>query len=127
MYAGNAYALYLASLQIFEKAGFISPLRNKSIALTGYLYFIINEVNKELDINQFKVITPESESARGAQLSIIAAEKGKEIFDGLVANHVLGDWREPNVIRLSPIPLYNSFEDIYLTGQTLLKVCKAIL
>lgn len=120
-------ALYLASLQIFEKAGFISPLRNKSIALTGYLYFIINEVNKELKINQFKVITPESESARGAQLSIIAAEKGKEIFDGLVANHVLGDWREPNVIRLSPIPLYNSFEDIYLTGQTLLKVCKAIL
>lgn len=120
-------ALYLASLQIFEKAGFISPLRNKSIALTGYLYFIINEVNKELNINQFKIITPESESARGAQLSIIAAEKGKEIFDGLVANHVLGDWREPNVIRLSPIPLYNSFEDIYLTGQTLLKVCKAIL
>ena len=120
-------ALYLASLQIFEKAGFISPLRNKSIALTGYLYFIINEVNKELNIKQFKVITPESESARGAQLSIIAAEKGKEIFDGLVANHVLGDWREPNVIRLSPIPLYNSFEDIYLTGQTLLKVCKAIL
>ena len=120
-------ALYLASLQIFEKAGFISPLRNKSIALTGYLYFIINEVNKELKINQFKVITPESESARGAQLSIIAAEKGKEIFDGLVANHVLGDWREPNVIRLSPIPLYNSFEDIYLTGQALLKVCKSIL
>ena len=120
-------ALYLASLQIFEKAGFISPLRNKSIALTGYLYSIINEVNKELNIKQFKVITPESESARGAQLSIIAAEKGKEIFDGLVANHVLGDWREPNVIRLSPIPLYNSFEDIYLTGQTLLKVCKAIL
>ena len=120
-------ALHLASLQIFEKAGFISPLRNKSIALTGYLYFIINEVNKELNVNQFKVITPESESARGAQLSIIAAEKGKEIFDGLVANHVLGDWREPNVIRLSPIPLYNSFEDIYLTGQTLLKVCKAIL
>lgn len=120
-------ALYLASLKIFEKAGFISPLRNKSITLTGYLYFIINEVNKELNINQFKVITPESESARGAQLSIIAAEKGKEIFDGLVANHVLGDWREPNVIRLSPIPLYNSFEDIYLTGQTLLKVCKAIL
>lgn len=120
-------ALYLASLQIFEKAGFIAPLRNKSIALTGYLYFIIDEVNKELNINQFKVITPESESARGAQLSIIAAEKGKEIFDGLVANHVLGDWREPNVIRLSPIPLYNSFEDIYLTGQALLKVCKAIL
>ncbi|MFW0715411.1 kynureninase [Pedobacter sp. N23S346] len=120
-------ALYHASLKIFQKAGFIDPLRSKSIALTGYLYFIVNEVNKELNSAQFKIITPEVAEDRGSQLSIIAAEKGKEIFDGLVANHVLGDWREPNVIRLSPIPLYNSFEDIYLTGQTLLKVCKAIL
>ncbi|MFD2287492.1 kynureninase [Pedobacter petrophilus] len=120
-------ALYHASLKIFENAGFLSPLRDKSIALTGYLYFIINEVNKELNAEQFRIITPENPKDRGAQLSIIAAKNGKEIFDGLVANHVLGDWREPNVIRLSPIPLYNSFEDIYLTGQTLLKVCKATL
>jgi kynureninase len=120
-------ALYHASLQIFQNAGFLEPLRNKSITLTGYLYFIINEVNKELNFKQFKVITPENAAERGAQLSIIAAKNGKEIFDGLVANHILGDWREPNVIRLSPIPLYNSFEDIYLTGQTLLKVCKAVL
>ncbi len=120
-------ALYHASLQIFQNAGFLEPLRNKSITLTGYLYFIINEVNKELKFAQFNIITPENAAERGAQLSIIAAKNGKEIFDGLVANHILGDWREPNVIRLSPIPLYNSFEDIYLTGQTLLKVCKAVL
>lgn len=120
-------SLYHASLQIFQKAGFLDPLRSKSIALTDYLYFIVNEVNKEINSTQFKIITPQNANDRGAQLSIIAAKKGKEIFDGLVANHVLGDWREPNVIRLSPIPLYNSFEDIYLTGQALLKVCKAIL
>ncbi len=120
-------ALYHASLQIFEQAGFLAPLRNKSISLTGYLHFIINEINNELGTPQFKVITPSKETDRGAQLSIIANSKGKEIFDGLVANHVLGDWREPNVIRLSPIPLYNSFEDIYLTGQTILKVCREIL
>ncbi|WP_443939178.1 kynureninase [Pedobacter sp. MW01-1-1] len=120
-------ALYHASLQIFEKAGFIEPLRNKSISLTGYLYFIINEVNKELGFEQYKIITPSDSKDRGAQLSIIALKNGKQVFDGLMANYVLGDWREPDVIRLSPIPLYNSFEDIYLTGQALLKVSNDIL
>ncbi|MFC3563457.1 kynureninase [Pedobacter jamesrossensis] len=120
-------ALYHASLQIFEQAGFITPLRNKSIALTGYLEFVINQVNKELNFQQYKIITPKDSKGRGAQLSIIAKEKGKEIFDGLVADYILGDWREPDVIRLSPIPLYNSFEDIYLTGQSLLKVSRKII
>ncbi|NTE01160.1 kynureninase [Agrobacterium tumefaciens] len=120
-------ALYHASLGIFKEAGFLNPLRIKSINLTGYLEYIINEVNKILNQQQFKIITPENSEERGAQLSIIAAHKGKEIFDGLVAEHILGDWREPDVIRLSPIPLYNSFEDIYLTGQALLKVCKTVL
>ena len=120
-------ALYHASLGICKEAGFLNPLRSKSIHLTGYLEYIINEVNKILNQQQFKIITPENSEERGAQLSIIAAHKGKEIFDGLVAEHILGDWREPDVIRLSPIPLYNSFEDIYLTGQALLKVCQTVL
>jgi len=120
-------ALYHASLQIFEQAGFIEPLRNKSIALTGYLESIINEVNKELGVVQYKIITPKEEKDRGAQLSIIAQRKGKQIFDGLMANHVLGDWREPDVIRLSAVPLYNSFEDVFLAGQALLTVSKNIL
>ena len=120
-------ALYHASLQIFEQAGFIEPLRVKSISLTGYLEFIINEVNKELGIMQYKIITPKVAKDRGAQLSIIAQQNGKQIFDGLMANHVLGDWREPDVIRLSAVPLYNSFEDVYLAGQALLKVSKEVL
>ncbi|PWS29026.1 kynureninase [Pedobacter yonginense] len=120
-------ALHHAALQIFESAGFIQPLRNKSINLTGYLEFIINQVNKNLGVEQYKIITPKNPADRGAQLSIIAAEKGKQIFDGLVAQHVLGDWREPDVIRLSPIPLYNSFEDIYQTGKVLLEVSQKIL
>jgi len=120
-------ALYHASLQIFEQAGFIEPLRNKSIALTAYLEFIINEVNKELGVMQYKIITPKVAKDRGAQLSIIAQRNGKQVFDGLMANHVLGDWREPDVIRLSAVPLYNSFEDVYLAGQALLKVSKAVL
>ncbi|MBE5319340.1 kynureninase [Pedobacter sp. MR2016-19] len=120
-------ALYHASLQIFEKAGFIAPLREKSINLTAYLEFIINEVNKDLGFEQYKIITPNNPKDRGAQLSIIAQRSGKQIFDGLMNNHVLGDWREPDVIRLSAVPLYNSFEDIYLAGKALLKVSKDIL
>lgn len=120
-------ALYHASLQIFEQAGFIEPLRNKSTSLTNYLEFIINEVNKELGFVQYKIITPQNQQDRGAQLSIIAKSKGKAVFDGLMAHHVLGDWREPDVIRLSAVPLYNSFEDVYLAGQALLTVSKKLL
>jgi kynureninase len=120
-------ALYHASLSLFEKAGFMTRLREKSIALTNYLFYIVNEVNKEIGFEQFKLITPEHENERGAQVSIIAKSHGKQFFDQLVENHVLGDWREPNVIRLSPVPMYNSFEDVYRTGELLLKISKSIL
>ncbi|RZM27608.1 MAG: kynureninase, partial [Pedobacter sp.] len=75
----------------------------------------------------YKTITPFAEADRGAQVSIIAKQGGKEIFTQLVANNVLGDWREPNVIRLSPVPLYNSFEDVFLTGGHLAKISQSIL
>lgn len=120
-------ALYYASLQSFQKAGFIEPLRTKSEALTSYLIYLINEVNNALGVAQYKVITPMTIADRGAQVSIIAKDKGKIVFEKLVANNILGDWREPNVIRLSPVPLYNSFEDVFSTGQLLLKLSKEIL
>ncbi|RZJ91287.1 MAG: kynureninase [Chryseobacterium sp.] len=120
-------ALYHASLQIFKEAGFLNTLRNKSISLTSYLEFVVNELNIELEEEQYKIITPKNSAERGAQLSIIAARNGKEIFDGLLAHGILGDWREPNVIRLSPVPLYNSFEDIYQTGKALSEVTRKIL
>jgi kynureninase len=115
-------ALYHASLQLFEKAGFIETLRSKSKTLTGYLFYVINQVNIMLGEEQFKIITPQNEEDRGAQVSIIAKADGKKIFDQLVTNNVLGDWREPNVIRLSPVPMYNSFEDVYKTGELLLTI-----
>ncbi|AZI27144.1 kynureninase [Pedobacter sp. G11] len=120
-------ALYHASLQIFKEAGFLNTLRNKSISLTNYLEFVVNELDIELEKEQYKIITPQNSAERGAQLSIIAARNGKEIFDGLLAHGILGDWREPNVIRLSPVPLYNSFEDIYQTGKALSEVTRKIL
>jgi len=119
-------ALYHASLQLFEQVGFMEPLRKKSKTLTSYLFFIIAEVNKTLGIEQFKIITPQNEEERGAQVSIIAKSNGKKIFDYLVKNNVLGDWREPNVIRLSPVPMYNSFEDVFKTGELLLLAAKSI-
>ena len=119
-------ALYHASLQLFEKAGFVDQLRSKSKTLTSYLFYIIDQVNTTLGVEQFKIITPKSEEDRGAQVSIIAKANGKQVFDQLVANNVLGDWREPNVIRLSPVPMYNSFEDVYRTGELLLKISQSI-
>jgi len=120
-------SLYHASLQIFEDAGDFNELRNKSIHLTQYLEFVINEVNKDIDFKQFKIITPSDVASRGAQLSIIANQKGKEFFDGLLSYGILGDWREPNVIRLSPVPLYNSFEDIFQTGLALKEISNRLL
>ncbi|MNK03376.1 Kynureninase [compost metagenome] len=115
-------ALYHASLQLFERVGFMQPLREKSKVLSAYLFYIIDEVNKNLGFEQFKIITPENVEERGAQISIIAKNDGKKIFDHLVKNNVLGDWREPNVIRLSAVPMYNSFEDVFKTGELLLAV-----
>ncbi|TWF33670.1 kynureninase [Chitinophaga polysaccharea] len=120
-------ALYHASLKIFEKAGFIEPLRKKSEQLTAYLCYIIGEVNKQLGFEQYKIITPATAEDRGAQVSIVAKHNAKEIFNALMAHHVLGDWREPNVIRLSPVPLYNSFEDVFLAGERLMTISKTII
>ena len=120
-------SLYYASLQLFKTAGFIAPLRKKSESLTSYLCYVIGEVNKSLGEEQFKIITPDTIADRGAQVSIIAKHKAKEVFKALMAENILGDWREPNVIRLSPVPLYNSFEDVFITGEQLLKISKELI
>ena len=112
-------AAHKASLTMFEEAGGIEKLRAKSIKLSAYLEFILDEVNKSFGYELFKIITPKKAEERGAQLSIIASERGKEIFDKLVQKGIIGDWREPNVIRISPVPLYNTFEDIYNFGKEL--------
>jgi kynureninase len=119
-------ALYHASLQLFEKAGFMSALRAKSETLSSYLFYVINEINNALGEEQYKIITPQSVADRGAQVSIVAKSSGKQVFEQLVANNVLGDWREPNVIRLSPVPMYNSFEDVFRTGELLLSISKSL-
>lgn len=109
-------AAHLASLEIFDEVG-LTNLRAKSIKLTGYLEFIVNELSGEDKL--FEIITPSDPNQRGCQLSIFFHKNGKQLFDDLVSQGVIGDWREPNVIRIAPVPLYNSFEDVYQFGRLL--------
>jgi kynureninase len=106
-------AIHKASLELFDKAG-IENLRAKSEKLTGYLAFILEDFSDYLT-----VITPGNPAERGCQLSIIVKENGKKLFDYLNEHGIMPDWREPDVIRMSPVPMYNTFEDIFLIGKAL--------
>ncbi|NDF59742.1 MAG: kynureninase [Crocinitomicaceae bacterium] len=112
-------AAHLASLDIFDEVG-MEKLCAKRDQLTAYLEFIIDSISeKHKDLCTFEIITPRNKSQRGAQLSMLVHGKGKAIFDKLSDAGVVADWREPNVIRLAPVPLYNSFEDVYYFGKHL--------
>lgn len=109
-------AAHLASLDIFDEVG-MEALREKSIQLTNYQEFIINDINERNSHINLEIITPKDTSKRGCQLSIVAHGQGKSLFEKLSANGVVADWREPNVIRIAPVPLYNSFEDAFDFGK----------
>lgn len=107
-----------ASLDTIKQAGGISALRKKSLLLTGYLRFLLNQ---ELG-NDIKILTPENESEHGCQLSLTVDTHGldgKVVFERIEKAGVTGDWRYPNVIRVAPVPQYNSFEDCYRFVQIL--------
>ncbi|MFZ5552260.1 MAG: kynureninase [Bacteroidota bacterium] len=112
-----AMAAHKASLDIFEEAG-MKNLAEKSKKLTGYLEFIINDITATTG-KKLQIITPKDSLQRGAQLSVVAHGQGKSLFEKLLKNGVVADWREPNVIRVAPVPLYNSFEDVYCFGEIL--------
>lgn len=107
-----------ASLDIFDKAG-MPALTAKRDKLTGFLAFVIDEAGREGSGHTFEVITPSNPAERGCQISLLTGTNGRELFDKLTAEGIITDWREPNVIRLAPVPLYNSFEDVWHLGQTL--------
>ncbi len=97
-----------ASLDIFDKAG-MQQLRKKSVMMTGYMEYLLKQLTKL----PFEIITPAEPERRGCQLSLLFAERGRDVFEALTKNGVVADWREPNVIRIAPVPLYNTFEDCY--------------
>jgi kynureninase len=104
-----------ASLAIFDRAGGMEPLRAKSIRLTGYLEFLLREIGTK----KCSIITPRDHDTRGCQLSILAHEHPKELLKELETANVKCDFREPNVIRVAPTPLYNTFHEVWRFGKIL--------
>lgn len=113
-------AAHKASVDIFEEVG-MEKLLKKQKALSGYLEFIVDDINSSLNTpnTSLEIITPRNWEERGCQVSVIAHGYGKDLFNQLTNEGVISDWREPNAIRMAPVPLYNSFEDVYRFGEIL--------
>lgn len=116
-------AAHKAALDIFEEAG-MEKLHAKRKMLSDYLLFVIDYCNSQAKDNFVEVITPGNENERGCQVSLLMKKDGKTIFDELARNGVIADWREPNVIRVAPVPLYNTFEDVYRFGEIISSILK---
>ncbi|MEP2056203.1 MAG: kynureninase [Maribacter litoralis] len=107
-------APYLASLTMFEEVGMEKLIAKRNL-IVSYLEYILHEIDKEVD-SSFEIITPKD---RGCQLSVFLHGQGKSLFNYLMEDGVVTDWREPNVIRLAPAPFYSTYEDMYRFGQIL--------
>jgi len=103
-----------ASLDLFDEAG-MAALRDKSRRLTAYLQAWIDRLSPR----RFEVITPPATEERGCQLSMLVHERPRELFEALKAAGIVGDFREPNVVRVAPVPLYNRFHDVWRLAQVL--------
>ena len=103
-------AVQRAALEITAEAG-MDQLRDKSIRLTRFLEECILSLDPEGE--QIRIITPTDPEARGCQLSMLSARYGRQLFDKLSEAGIVVDWREPDVIRVAPAPLYNTFEEVY--------------
>ena len=103
-----ALAPLRASMEIFSEAG-LERLRDKSVSLTGYMEFLLDQHASP----RFSVITPREPQRRGAQLSLRVPGEGRELCDRLAKAGVIGDWREPDTLRVAAVPLYNSYQDVY--------------
>jgi kynureninase len=109
----------LASLELFDEAG-MDELRKKGLALSAYLRFVVKEITERTGV-PIHILTPENEQAHGCQVSLVFPSNGKLLFDRLTEKGIIADWREPDVIRMAPVPMYNRFEDIYEFGRILEK------
>ncbi|MEL7220537.1 MAG: kynureninase [Bacteroidota bacterium] len=103
-----AMAAVWASLQLFDEVG-IDRLRKKAIQLTGYLEYLAQSLGDDL----INIVTPADPAQRGSQLSIQVNNADKKLFNDITVKGVIADWREPDVIRVAPVPMYNSYEDVY--------------
>jgi kynureninase len=104
----------LASLALFDEAG-MSALRAKSEEMTGYLHYLLGR----LPGRAFDILTPEEPARRGCQLSLLIHDRPHELPRLLEAEGVVCDFREPNVLRIAPVPLYNTFHEVWTFAQVL--------
>ena len=115
-------AAHKAALEIFAAAGFDNLIK-KGKALSDYLFFVLNHINQPEQ--KFTIITPQNSDERGCQVSIMIHQNAKAIFDTLMPLGIFADWREPNIIRVAPVPLYNNFEEIFIFADTLKQLLNA--
>lgn len=106
------YAAHKASLEIFAEAG-MERIQKKRKLLNNWLWFLLQEMNSRQPEPVIEFITPRNEHERGCQVSMLMLQQGKKVFEELAKAGVIVDWREPNVIRLAPVPLYNTFEEVW--------------
>ncbi|MHA6249424.1 kynureninase [Pontibacter sp. CAU 1760] len=110
-------SVHRAALELVEQAGGMEALRAKSEKLTGYLEYLIDDVEVGEDV--LEIITPRDPQARGSQISLLVKQNSRLLFDKLMEAGIIVDYREPNVIRVAPTPLYNSFEEVYRFSEIL--------
>ena len=107
-----------ASLDIFDEAG-LGNLRKKSERLTAYLEYTIDTLAEDFPGENIAIITPRDPAERGAQISFLVGGRERQLYDDMIAEGVIGDFREPCIIRIAPVPLYNSFEDVHTFGRVM--------
>ena len=113
------YACHRAALEQFDIAGWPKILA-KQKKLNAYLWGLLNELNTAQPAQVIEILTPPQD--RGSQVSLLMLKNGRTVYDGLINRGIFVDWREPDVIRLAPVPLYNSFEDVFRFGEIVSKV-----
>ncbi len=117
------FAAHKASLKLFNEAGAENLLKRGGL-MSSYLMFLLTRLKTELSKEILLIITPENIQKRGCQVSLLLKKNGRAIFDELFENGVFADWREPDVIRVAPVPLYNTFEEIWRFYFLLKEACK---
>ena len=115
------YASHKTALDIFEQAGW-DKIKEKRKLLNDYLWFLLDAVNESVSEKIIEFITPRDPAERGCQVSMLMLKRGREIFDALSKEGVMTDWREPNVIRIAPVPLYNTYEEVWHFADILKKI-----
>ncbi len=105
-------AAHRASLDIFDQTS-VKNLRKKSLVLTAYAEYLLELVKTENKKLKYEIVTPKNPEQRGAQLSLLFKSNGKKVFKHVEKNNIIVDWREPNVFRFAPVPMYNNFQDVY--------------